>query len=639
MRFNSTFIVSIGLMFAAATVIGQPAITLHPKSRSVSLGAKVTFQVKATGAQPLSYQWRRNTVDIPQATTASLALSGIQLIHAGDYVAVVTDASGSVTSKVATLEVDPTFTKITDGDIVNDAGASNACAWGDYDNDGWPDLFVNNYNRINFLYRNKRDGTFERIRAGHMVLNTATHLAGVWGDYDNDGFLDLLVVNGGAAPTDGSQANFLYHNNGNGTFSQPSATTIGNIITDAGGFHGAAWADYDGDGFLDVFVANSTGPNRLYQNIGGRSFVGRANLGMSCVESAWADYDNDGDLDLVVIQVANANSKTLLYRNDGHGLLTLVTSGSIPQLGRSAGCSWGDYNNDGFFDLFMSTFNAANNNFLYRNKRDGTFEKDTLSPSLKESADPGGVAWGDYDNDGFLDLFVANGVFGSVDDALFRNKGDGTFQRIMAGSPSNDQGSSIACAWADYNNDGFLDLFVPNNSAFSGGPAQSNFLYRNNGNANNWLKVRCVGTLSNQGGIGAKVRVKANFAGEDRWQLRQIASADGRTGGSLEAHFGLGDATIIETLRIEWPSGIVQELHRVNPKQSLIISEPIQPKATGWGTFSFRSWKGMIFQIQASTDLKGWSPLTEVTNLTGTVEFTDSDAAEYSHRFYRIVPR
>jgi hypothetical protein len=217
---------------------------------------------------------------------------------------------------------------------------------------------------------------------------------------------------------------------------------------------------------------------------------------------------------------------------------------------------------------------------------------------------------------------------------LYRNNGDGTFTKITTGSLANDGGASTGIAWGDYDNDGFLDLFVANGLL---GPAQVNFLYRNNGNVNNWVKVKCIGTVSNRVGIGAKVRVKAIIGGRTCWQMRQIDGADGSFGGSVEAHVGLGNATIIDTLRIEWPSGIVQELHDVAPKQFLTVTEPARLQALKAGAFRIQSWKGMAFEVQTSTDLDRWSPLTTVTNLTGTLEFTDADTANPSRRFYRTV--
>ena len=647
MRPTSSFILLIALAFTGANAVGQPTITSHPTNQSVSLGANVTFQVRATGTEPLNFQWRLNHVDIPEGITNSLVLTNVQLLHAGDYTAVVTDASGSVTSRVATLQVDPTFTKITTGTIATEGSASTACAWGDYDNDGWPDLFVNNRDARNFLYRNQRDGTFEKITTGHLVTNTVTHLAGVWGDYDNDGYLDMLVVNGGCCA--GAQQNFLYHNNRDGTFSQPSPAVTGSILTDAGGFHGAAWGDYDGDGFLDVVVANYTGSNYLYRNIGGTNFGRIATLGSNGAEAAWADYDNDGDLDLFTVH--HNGNKNFLYRNDGNGILTRVTTGPFSlDVSASAGASWGDFDNDGFFDLFVSNF-PSRRDLFYWNKGGGTFENITNRPPVNENADTYGPAWGDYDNDGFLDLFVANGFYGNggLDNYLFHNNGDGTFEKVLSGSLVNDQGHSIGCAWADYDNDGFLDLFVANDPNFDGLPIipEINFLYRNNGNANGWLKVRLVGTVSNRAGIGAKVRVKAHYAGQDRWQLRQIASSDGRTGGSLEAHFGLGDATNADLVRIEWPSGTVQELHDVASGLFLTVTEPggepqlVPTRENGQLQLTLTGKQGSRYDIETSTDLTNWNSLLNftvtVTNPGGTVTFPAPGEASDTRRLYRAA--
>jgi hypothetical protein len=301
----------------------------------------------------------------------------------------------------------------------------------------------------------------------------------------------------------------------------------------------------------------------------------------------------------------------------------------------SDGLAWGDYDNDGFLDLFVTNPNSGGNR-LYRNLGDSTFERITSGNIVTDRAESLGCAWGDYDNDGFLDLFVINGLFGPQNNFLYRNNGDGTFTKITSGSLANDGGASSGIGWGDYDNDGFLDLFVANGLL---GPAQVNFLYRNNGNSNNWVKVKCVGTLSNRAGLGAKVRLKAIIAGQSRWQMRQIDGGDGSSGGSLEAHFGLGDATIIDTLRIEWPSGIVQELHDVATNRFLTVTEPARLQALGAGVLRIQSWKGTAFEVQASSDLDQWSPLTTVTNLTGTLEFTDPDTTNHLQRFYRTVLR
>src|SRR5206468_12105523 len=170
-------------------------------------------------------------------------------------------------------------------------------------------------------------------------------------------------------------------------------------------------------------------------------------------------------------------------------------------------CGWGDYDNDGFLDLFVANAETTHGNFLYRNKGDGTFDKsaafDLVSPP---NVGTYGCAWGDYDNDGFLDVFLSN--YGTPNNAVrtvnlqYHNNGDGTFERIMTGSPVNDQDSFSGCSWADYDNDGFLDLYVASQTG-------NNVLYRNNPNSNSWVKVKCIGMVSNRAAIGAKVRLKA----------------------------------------------------------------------------------------------------------------------------------
>jgi ASPIC and UnbV/FG-GAP-like repeat len=222
---------------------------------------------------------------------------------------------------------------------------------------------------------------------------------------------------------------------------------------------------------------------------------------------------------------------------------------------------------------------------------------------------------------------------------LYHNNGDGTFARVFAGSVTADAGISYGCAWADYDNDGFLDLFV----ARGGDTFPSvNLLYHNNGNSNGWLKVRLVGTVSNRSAIGAKVRIHATIAGKTFWQLREINTGDGFCGNLLEAHFGLGDATNVDTLRIEWPSGIVQEFQNVTPKQILTITEPPRLLAgvtNGVPQFLVKGGRFMQYDLQASSDLMAWSPLgtVTVTNLNGTAQIIDAGAPGSDHRFYRAV--
>ncbi|MBI2950009.1 MAG: VCBS repeat-containing protein [Verrucomicrobia bacterium] len=632
---------------AAADAVAQPTITTQPKSQSASLGAKVTFNVRASGTSAFGYQWRYNDAAIPEATGISLVLTNIQLANAGGYSAVVTDALGSsATSQPAILDVDPTFTKITTGAIVTDREHSFACAWEDYDRDGFLDLLVGNGGILaadgaaqkNSLYHNSRNGTFEKITVGSLVNDLGPTLNLSWADFDNDGNPDVFVGNEGTA------SGWLYLNNGDSVFTRISRTNFAPNPTQG---YGGVWADFNVDGWVDLFVARggTYGFNHvLYQNNGAGALIGITNSLFKVrdygISAAWSDYDSDGDLDLFVpnyrAQVNPAGN--VLYRNDGRGIFADVSRGSgLDERLDTRGCAWADFDNDGDLDVFVANGDLYGNSFgpnqkssLYRNNGNGAFTKIVEGALVTDLGIAMGGAWGDYDNDGLVDLFV---VDATGNNRLYHNDGDGAFSRVTSGSLVNDGGQSQACAWGDYDNDGFLDLFVANQSN------EPNFLYRNTGNSNAWIKIRCVGTVSNRSAIGAKVRLKATLRGKPVEQLRETSGGDGRSGQTLIAHFGLGDATSIDTLRIEWPSGIVQELRDVVPKQFLTVTEPARLQALGAGVLRIQSWKGMAFEVQASTNLEQWSPLTTVTNLTGTLEFMDPNAANHLQRYYRTVLR
>ncbi|MCI0514809.1 VCBS repeat-containing protein, partial [candidate division KSB1 bacterium] len=300
-------------------------------------------------------------------------------------------------------QTDP-FTKITEGNIVNDADGSYGCIWGDYDNDGDLDLFVVNGTH-NAMYFNNGDATFTKITDGIIVNDNGDSRGCSAGDYDNDGDLDLFVAN------HVGQNNCLYANNGDGSFTK---ITEGIIVNDRGNSRGCSWGDYDNDGNLDLFVANFQEKNFLYHNNGDGTFtkittgdvVGDVDCSNGC---SWSDYDHDGDLDLFVANWGN-NS---MYTNNGDGTFTKITEGAIVNDGGdSYSCSWGDYDHDGDLDLFVANLNVStfqdNNNFLYANNGDGTFTKITEGVMVNDGSISYGSSWGDYDNDGDLDLFVAN---------------------------------------------------------------------------------------------------------------------------------------------------------------------------------------------------------------------------------------
>ncbi len=362
------------------------------------------------------------------------------------------------------------------------AGVANpeggiSMAWGDYDNDGDLDLYLTT-RRENRLYRNNGNGRFTEVAASAGVDYSGGSQA-LWGDYDGDGDLDLLVLDEGL--------NLLYRNQGDGTFvdvAESAQIQFGPDRTLSG-----AWADYDNDGDLDF---NTTSPLRLYRNNGQGVF---AEVGQSAGldrtggnGTAWADYDGDGDLDLYVADYTTANG---LYRNQGDG--TFAKAGLNP--GESViAAAWGDYDNDGDYDLYLVNHLGVDANRLYRNDR-GTFAEVGQSAGVADIGIGASAAWGDGDNDGDLDLYL---VRENSPNLFYQNNGNGTFTETGVAQGLDNSGQGEGAAWGDFDNDGDLDLYLVNRRS-------ANRLYRNNGNRNHWLVVQLSGTASNQSAIGARV--------------------------------------------------------------------------------------------------------------------------------------
>ena len=481
--------------------------------------------------------------------------SGNKVKYSANYSAIIAEYPDDFQSTGYICTNDPTnfATQINGTGIGLEASGDNwGSSWGDYDGDGYPDLFVTTYDNTqpNELYHNNGDGTFTKITSGSIATDNAASSAASWADYDNDGDLDLYVGNNIGQP------NYLYRNEGGGNF-----TSIQNdpAVSYHGYSHGVSWADYDNDGFLDLFVGTywEAAFNLLYHNNGDGTFTEVTNSPIvneasKTLTGVWGDYDNDGWIDLFVVNMHDADNS--LYHNLGNGNFQKVTSSIISNdEGCSVGANWVDFDNDGYLDLFVS--NAGNEaNFLYQNNGNGTFTKITSGDIVTDIGHSHGSAWADYDNDGDMDLFVADDT---KDNAIYSNNGDGTFTKLD-NDMTNDGGLSFGSAWADFDQDGDVDLFVSNRLS------TENFFYENTkGNCNNWYNINLTGTNSNASAIGARVTVTATINGQTVTQVQQVSSqTGGGTGGQneLALHFGLGDAAIVTSVVVDWPSGYQQIL-------------------------------------------------------------------------------
>ncbi|HEY6293876.1 MAG TPA: CRTAC1 family protein [Terriglobia bacterium] len=485
-----------------------------------------------------------------------------------------------------------------------EAKGGGGIAWIDYNNDGFPDLFLVNGSTFedwkrrdsprSRLYRNNGDGTFTDVSDHSGLDRTGWGMGACVGDYDNDGFDDLYVTYYGG--------NVLYHNNGDGTFTD----VTGKTGTGGPGGHtwsmGCAFGDYDRDGYLDLYVANyldvdieklgepGSAPNCTYRGIatfcgprglpGGRDMLFHNNRNGTFTDVTehagidperyaglgvvWCDYDRDGHPD---IYVANDSTPSSLYHNNGDGTFTdvAVQAGvaysAEGQEEAGMGTDFADYDNDGWGDLVKGNFSDDVKN-LYHNNHDGTFTDVTYLAGLGDAGwlfTTFGAKFLDYDNDGWKDIFLADGqTFPQMDkypsgityaerNLLFHNRGDGKFDEVglRSGPGLATRKVSRGLATADYDNDGDLEIAV---SHMNDSP---DLLRHERKNRNHSILIKTIGTRSNRDGIGTEVKVVAG-------KLTQYDTV--RSGGSylsssdLRLHFGLGSATRIDRLEFRWPA-------------------------------------------------------------------------------------
>jgi hypothetical protein len=499
---------------------------------------------------------------------------------------------------------DGTFTEsAVPAGITNEDGRGRNTRWVDYDLDGDLDLFIANAARDiapDVLYRNNSNGTFTDVAVQAGVANSGPSQGVAWADYDGDGHTDFLLTMVGGLSR-------LYRNQGNGTFVD---------TTQAAGFgdlwlSGATWGDYDNDSDLDLYL--SLGYEDYQDNLiwntkaitavisvpqGGEKELIFSTTGASATFDLWQSdrkhvpneivygsakqhpeaipftLDNTSNPVGEPVLQAGENYSVLIWRESANGLWHIRWR----REGESSGQLFGRITTAGNFTQVTpvgldAPFEPPRPNRLFRNNGDGTFEQ-VLAAGVGDASNTADAEWIDFDNDGDLDLYVTNmgdTIIGNQPNRLYRNNGDGTFTDVAAavGLASVNPGSDICSAWADYDNNGFLDFYLEN-STYTGYLAGPHKLYRNSGNSNHWLQIRLIGISSNRLGIGAKIQVTTGGL----TQFREVGSGSSNAcGNSLLAHFGLDTYDRVDTITITWPSGKVQALHHVAADRILSISE------------------------------------------------------------------
>ncbi len=512
--------------------------------------------------------------------------------------------------------------------------AAGGVAVGDYDRDGWYDLYVVRGNiGPNLLFRNLGNGTFQEVGAAAGVnINAANGCGPTFGDYNGDGWLDLII--GGIDPT----LPRLFRNQGNGTFAE---VTSGCGISTILNTFACTFGDYDLDNDLDLFLSHwgpIGSPDHLWRNNGNGTFTSAdwdADLAILGDEGAdysftanFADINNDHYPDLLV---AADFDRTKVFLNDGDGTFTNVTNGVISDENGMGGAV-GDYDNDGDLDWFVSSVWDPNGvpegswgvtgNRLYRNVGAGVFQDVTAAAGVRQGWWGWGSSFADFNNDGNLDLLHVNGwttaEFDRDSTRVFLSNGNATFTEMSYALGLRDVGQGRGVACFDYDRDGDLDIFIANNGS---GPS---FFRNDGGNALKYLSVRLAGPSPNTEGIGARIFVTAGGV----TQMREIRCGNNYVSQDpAAAHFGLGSATLITELRVEWADGEVTVLNSLAPNQNLVLDQNATGVSAGAGSTP----------LESAIQLAGGAP--NPFGASTTIRFRLPQRSDVSLRVYSLAGR
>ncbi len=434
------------------------------------------------------------------------------------------------------------FVDVSDAMGLFPAGSHHAVAVADFDGDGWEDIYVGTTGGPNQLYWNQQGTGFVELAAEAGVADGGNTMAAVWADFDNDGDPDLATGNS-------NSPNRFYRNNGNGTFTDLTAAWgLGSVAS----CRSLNAADYDRDGWIDLYVTNLGSQNILWRNLQGNGFQNvtqssgalDVQIGMGTI---FFDYDNDGDADLYLTHDANQPNK--LYRNNGNGTFThQAVQAGLAYAGNCMGVDVADINHDGWLDVYITDLYPSE---LFLSDGDGTFTAVGPAAGVDDVGMTWGCAWFDYDQDSEWDLYIVNDyLFSPFLNLLYRGRGDGTFEVTSSGNPALEHPySDYGLAQLDFDRDGDRDLVI----ATSGSGSQPGVtLLRNDAATGNQIVFKLEGTLSNRDAVGA--RVSCHFAGQTRHD--EISAGQGYSGAStLEVHFGLGPATGVDSVVVRWPNG------------------------------------------------------------------------------------